>query len=200
MAYGAYRGGLSPSHLTIAGFVVGLSASVGYALAAPGWPSIVVLTLLYQLAYGFDCADGQLARATRRAGPFGAWFDVTVDFVRYIAIGYAILMLLVARHSMPLAPALLISGLFLTGTVVSLHTSISLQRLAGGHSRRDSQPPSALRSLVRTLIDTPFLLLMLCLLRDAVALLVTYVVVMAVGYLFVAIVLALRRFRLAETG
>lgn len=194
IAYGAYRLGLSPSHITVAGAVVGLGASFAYALLPPGPPSIVGLAIAYQLAYGFDCADGQLARASRRTSEFGAWFDVTVDFVRYIAIGYALLALMVWQHGIGLAAALPISGAFLIGTVVSLHTSISLQRQAAlqGHQRG---APSFLRNALRTIIDTPFLLLMLCLLRDAPALLSAYVVLMGLGYLLVAVLLARRRLR-----
>lgn len=197
LAYASYRLGLSPSALTLAGAVVGLGTSLAYALAPPGVGTTLFLIVAYQLAYGFDCADGQLARASRRASEFGAWFDVTVDFVRYLAIGYAILVLLLQQHGLGLAAAVPISGIFMVGTVVSLHTSISLQRLAARQPAQPQAAPSPSRRVLRTIIDTPVLLLMLCVLRDFALLLSFYVIAMGGAYLLVAVMLARRRFQRA---
>lgn len=196
IAFVAMRSGVSPSGITLAGAIIGLSTSLAYAIAPLGITSTAVIAIAYQLTYGFDCADGQLARASRRASEFGAWFDVAVDFVRYVAIGYAVLALLMTHHGIVLWDALAASLMFVLGTVVSLHTSISLQRQAAdkGHQRA---APSGLRNLLRTAIDTPFLLLTLSLLRDYPRLLSAYVSAMGLGYLFVAVLLAARRLRTA---
>lgn len=193
LAYSSFRLGLSPSAVTALGGVVGLAASFGYALGPPGLKAQLALLASYQLAYGFDCADGQLARATRRASEFGAWFDVTVDFVRYIAIGFGILTWLLTGHHLGLMTALVTSGTFLVGTVVSLHTSISLQRQATARGAPAKPAPSLFRDAARTVIDTPFLLLMLCALRDSPLLLTTFIICMGLGYTLIALILARRR-------
>lgn len=200
IAYGAYRLGISPSTVTIAGAVVGLGASFAYAFLPHGPGSVVALAIAYQLAYGFDCADGQLARASVRTSDFGAWLDVTVDYIRYIAIGYALLALLTGGHHVALAVALVISGIFLVGTIVSLHTSISLQRQAAARGNPARGAPSWGRKVLRTIIDTPFLLLALCLLRDSPLLLSVYAVLMGTAYTTVALLLARGRLQRASPG
>lgn len=195
IAYVAWRCGLSPSAVTAGGGILALAASIGYAVLPAGWQSQFALAIAYQLAYGFDCADGQLARATKRASEFGAWFDVAVDFVRYLAIGLALLVWLAQRHAMDLDLAVAVSGTFMVGVVVSLHTSISLQRQSARQDPAARPQPSPLRAALRTVIDTPFLLLALCLLRDLPQLLSIYVVLTGIGYTLVAVVLASRRLR-----
>lgn len=194
LAYGGYRLGLAPSVLTLAGGILGVGTSLAYAILPPGPANVVALALAYQLAYGFDCADGQLARASQRTSEFGAWLDLAVDYIRYIAVGYAILAVLARGQAVAFPVALAASAIFVMGTVVSLHTSISAQQQAKTTGQPRRAPSSPLRSAVRTFFDTPVLLLMLCILRDAAPLLLGYVIAMGLGNLLVAGMLAQQRF------
>ena len=73
LALMAFRLGLPPASLSLLNVLFGLSGSVlcifSGVFGLVGW----------QLAYAFDCADGQLARATGRASPAGARLDVLCD-------------------------------------------------------------------------------------------------------------------------
>lgn len=81
IAVGAVRLGLSPNTLSVLNVLIGLSG----CLAVAGFPSLVP-AVAWQLAYAFDCADGQLARVTGRAGPAGARLDVLCDLVVQIGV------------------------------------------------------------------------------------------------------------------
>src|SRR5215813_3215505 len=80
LAYVGNRVGLTPSALTLVNLVLGVGASVVVVAFAPRaaggglphWLLGLVALLAWQLAYAFDCADGQLARVTRRTSSSGA--------------------------------------------------------------------------------------------------------------------------------
>ena len=79
------RPSVTPDRLTVAGLVLGLSASAAAARAI--WPAALVLWLLSRLADGLD---GPLARRRRAArhGPgrpseAGGFLDISADFVVY---------------------------------------------------------------------------------------------------------------------
>ena len=81
-----HRLGLSPAAISVGNVLIGLSASVLSGVI--GWGSFALVG--WQLAYAFDCADGQLARVTGRASPAGARLDVLCDLVVQISVVTAI--------------------------------------------------------------------------------------------------------------
>jgi phosphatidylglycerophosphate synthase len=111
VALGAYRLGLSPSTLSLLNVLIGVSSSVlclvSGAFGLVGW----------QLAYAFDCADGQLARATGRASPAGARLDVLCDLAVQISVVTAL------ASFCPSAPGYLLA-LFAGTWLVNLVTSV----------------------------------------------------------------------------
>jgi phosphatidylglycerophosphate synthase len=188
IAFVGYRLGLSASFLTVMGAALGLAASTIYATGDLGWPTSIGLMVAFQLAYGFDCADGQLARATQTTSEFGGWLDLATDYIRYIAV--AVLWVLL-RHAAPAVAAVAGVAILLTGTVILLHTTGYLQKLPD----RDavvSQAPAAL-TVFRTFLDTPTFLLLLCLFRNSGGLLLAYALVIGTCYTLVSLVLAARR-------
>ena len=118
IAVGAVRIGLSPNTLSVLNVLIGLSGCLAVAV----FPSSLVPAVAWQLAYAFDCADGQLARVTGRAGPAGARLDVLCDLV--VQIGVVTAVAAAAR-----APAWLAAA-FAGTWLVNLVTSV----LAGGPS------------------------------------------------------------------
>lgn len=78
----AQRARLHPSHLTLCGLAVGIGSSVAiaHAYSTRNLALQMLAVLGFQIAYIFDCADGQLARRTDRASVAGAELDVFVDF------------------------------------------------------------------------------------------------------------------------
>ncbi|GIJ52278.1 hypothetical protein Val02_91640 [Virgisporangium aliadipatigenens] len=84
----AFRLGLAPTVLTVTNLVLGSAGSV--LLLVQGPASAGYAWLLWQLAYSFDCADGQLARVTGRTGPAGARVDVLCDAAVQISLVVAV--------------------------------------------------------------------------------------------------------------
>lgn len=150
----AHRLGLAPTALTLANLVLGLAASLAViALAGPladgDVPAPVVglaALLVWQLAYSFDCADGQLARVTGRASPAGKRVDILADVALQISIVMALAA--IAHAYTPHAPAWLLAG-FAGTWMVNLVTSVLQQGDAAGSLVTSGSPVVRLIKLVR---------------------------------------------------
>jgi phosphatidylglycerophosphate synthase len=129
IAVAAHRLGLPPTALTVANLVLGLAASVTVvALAGPvatggasAWAVGLVALVGWQIAYGLDCADGQLARVTGRGSPAGARVDVLCDVAAQIALVTALSATAVAQR--PATPVWLVAA-FAGTWMVNLVTSV----------------------------------------------------------------------------
>jgi phosphatidylglycerophosphate synthase len=94
----AYRAGIRPSALTLGNLVLGVGASVAVVVLAPhigsvgGWVALGIgAWLLWQVAYWFDCADGQLARVARASSAAGGLLDVLCDIAVQVALVAAVI-------------------------------------------------------------------------------------------------------------
>ena len=82
----AARLGRSPNQMTaVSGtfFLGGMAVLVGFE------PSVLIalsVTVLLQLGFAFDAADGQLARLTGTGSPAGEWLDHVVDAARILVL------------------------------------------------------------------------------------------------------------------
>lgn len=126
IAAAAANAGMHPTVLTLGSLSAGLLASVaaGFGGVQGRWWLGVLALFGWQLAYAFDCADGQVARVTGKGSPYGARVDVLVDFAVQTGVVGAVVAVAAARSHIP---AFLLGG-FATGWVVGLFTSV----LAGG--------------------------------------------------------------------
>ena len=82
----AARLGRTPNQMTA---VSGLFFVAGIAVLAGFEPSVLValsVTVLLQLGFAFDAADGQLARLTGAGSPAGEWLDHVVDAARILVL------------------------------------------------------------------------------------------------------------------
>ncbi|HKN95147.1 MAG TPA: CDP-alcohol phosphatidyltransferase family protein, partial [Thermoleophilaceae bacterium] len=77
VARAAARIGLTPNQITVLSMFLGLLAAAGFA-TGHRW-GLIAGALLLQVAFMFDCVDGQLARYTRTFSRFGAWLDSVFD-------------------------------------------------------------------------------------------------------------------------
>lgn len=179
---------LSPNAVTLLGLVVMLAAAGAYAWS-DGVSGAILAAVLFQLGFAFDCADGQLARATKRQSPFGAWLDVTCDHIRQGCICLALTVVV------PNVAGYLCAALLLAGLSVYLHTVMSI-KVSAAPPMNLSGGANHLRFAIKEWLDTPVFLLMLCLLRQWPELLLAYVA--SYGLLSLARAASLAKLRLAR--
>jgi phosphatidylglycerophosphate synthase len=188
----AYRLGIAPNAITVAGLTFMLTACFPYALgvAPAAW---ILAAILWQIGFAFDCADGQLARATGTASPFGAWLDVACDHIRQSAMALALLYVLI-QASLPLWAAVIGAFVLIAGQSVYLHTA----------SFMNAEKPSELsvrglgalaRQCLRFALDTPVFLLVVCVLRPWPRVLLAYCVFHGLMLLLRAVAIGANRLR-----
>lgn len=111
------RRGVTPTHVTIAAFLLGIAAAM---FVANGW-TIVGLAAWLTSRVG-DALDGTLARETGQSTAFGGYLDITLDMAAYaaMALGFAVL------H-----PALGVAwAMVLAGYVLAITTTLALSDAA----------------------------------------------------------------------
>jgi phosphatidylglycerophosphate synthase len=129
IAFLSDRLGLSPSTLTLVNLLLGLGASVTVVVLAgqaaggtvDGWALGLAALVAWQIAYAFDCADGQLARVTARTSSAGARLDVLCDVAAQIGLVTALGAVAVAYR--PGTPDWLLAA-FAGTWMVNLVTSV----------------------------------------------------------------------------
>jgi phosphatidylglycerophosphate synthase len=129
IAVGARKRALAPSVLTVAN--LGLGCLVSFAVIATAgavageriwaWPLGLLALAGWQLAYAFDCADGQLARVTGQTSAAGGRLDVLCDVAVQISLVAAVSA--VAEAQVPDTPAWLLAA-FAGTWMVNLVTSV----------------------------------------------------------------------------
>jgi phosphatidylglycerophosphate synthase len=140
----AYRLGLPPTALSLVNLFLGLATSITVGLLAHRMNVGIGLAALvgWQVAYTFDCADGQLARVTGKASPAGRRVDVLCDVALQIALVAAVGT--VARAYHPSTPSWLLAAF--AGTWMTNLVTSELQKGDAAQSLITSGSP-----LVRTL-------------------------------------------------
>lgn len=163
--------GMSPNMVTLAGLPFMLAACFPFALGE-GTAAWILAGILWQIGFAFDCADGQLARATKTSGPFGAWLDVSCDHVRQTAMMLAVLVVLV-QNGLPLMIA--VAGVFIlmAGQTVYLHTA-TVMKVEAPKALTVGGIGNMVRQCLRFVLDTPIFLLLVCVLRPWPHLLLAY--------------------------
>jgi phosphatidylglycerophosphate synthase len=156
LATAGARLGLAPTLLTLFNLAIALATAVTVVLLAepvaagsvPAWPVGLVALVGWQLAYAFDCADGQLARVTGQTSPAGARTDILCDVAAQIALVTALATVAVAQR--PGTPAWLVAG-FAGTWMVNLVTSA----LQSGPTAASMVPSRSLPVRVAKLVRDP---------------------------------------------
>jgi len=194
VAWAAFRLRLSANTITIISYPLTLIACAVYLLG-DSVTCILLAALIFQLAFGLDCADGQLARATGKASIYGAWLDIAIDHTKEIAISLT-LMFHLANYGLNWWICAISSYLYLTGTSINLHTVNMLkQGHYPAHGLQGQQ--RKLKNILMTLKDTPTFLLIICMLSFHPLMLACFISV--IGLLNLAGALTLARLRILKS-
>jgi phosphatidylglycerophosphate synthase len=154
IAFAAHRRRLVPTVLTVGNLGLGCLVSfVVVAAAEPvadgriwAWPIGLLALLGWQLAYAFDCADGQLARVTGQSSPAGGRLDVLCDVAVQISLVAALAA--TAEAQVPDTPAWLLAA-FAGTWMVNLVTSVMQGGAQGASIVTSRSLPVRLVKLVR---------------------------------------------------
>jgi phosphatidylglycerophosphate synthase len=123
MALCAHRIGLAPTVLTLGNLALGLTGSVLAIAGASRMNSLLggAALVLWQVAYSLDCADGQLARVTGRAGPLGGRVDILCDVAIQISLVACVVAVTAAyRPDLPQWLAATFAGSWMVNLVTSV--------------------------------------------------------------------------------
>lgn len=156
-AFLSYRGRIRPAMLTLASLLFGVTGCALFTTADTNGLFVLSGSLLV-LSYIFDCADGQLARATETTSYRGAWLDIVVDSTIVVSLALAVLS---QSRDAPQAAAFVGSLLLGGGRVASLLTT-SLSRRSPERTAWQSRGVlRVLRVGYISIIDTPVAYLLL---------------------------------------
>jgi phosphatidylglycerophosphate synthase len=123
---------VTPDQLTAASLVAFLAGAALLAGVEPSVPVAVLATLLLQLGFALDSADGQLARLRGTGSPAGEWLDHVVDSARHLLLHVAVLIGLYRFTDVP-DVVLLVPLAFALVSTVRFFAQILAEQLA----RRD---------------------------------------------------------------
>ena len=100
-AFCASRVGMTPNHLTLlSGVLVTISMIAMPYGVGKGISWALLVALLSMASYSLDCADGQLARATKQTSKFGAWLDHVLDAGKIFIVNFSVGWMLISDPQM----------------------------------------------------------------------------------------------------
>lgn len=158
LAYLFFKLGVSPNAVTLLGGLTGVAGAARLGTAT-NTAHVAAAAALLLLAYSLDCADGQLARATHRASPQGAWLDVAVDSLVIAFLSTSVSFALF-DNGVPPPWSFLLAGAYGASRTVSLVTSRRVKGANGGIQL--AGPWAFARSMYIAMIETPFVYVLLC--------------------------------------
>ena len=135
------RRGASPTTVTAASFALTLAAAAAVALGVRSALALVAGSLLVQLASVVDGCDGEVARATLRTSPQGAFLDSVLDRVGDVVLLAALAVAAGAgTATWPALAAALVGSLFVpylkAAFETTARTSFPTSRLSFGRDAR----------------------------------------------------------------
>ena len=196
-----YGSRVTPNQLTLAGLVTHAigAIAVGVLPLGPSPLYVVLILAIWQVAFGFDCADGLLARARGRTSPFGAWLDQIVDFASHATVFAALALFMTRSLNLTAeASALLAIGTFAANSIQGYAVGLKASSAVTGRAITQGRTGiAAVTVRLLDLTDYPFLLFVSSVLLLAPLVLLGYLVAagaLSVGAVCVQLVLY-RRFK-----
>jgi phosphatidylglycerophosphate synthase len=102
----------------------------GVLLSLPGFVFPLWGALLLNIFSVLDCVDGNIARVTKTAGPWGGWADAVMGFVAYTAVFFGTGVYLYQRT--PWWPFLLVAGLSSSANLLTRAAYQIYKNIEGG--------------------------------------------------------------------
>jgi phosphatidylglycerophosphate synthase len=124
---------VSPSLVTVAGTILHAAGAL-YVLwiqSSASVVDVVVLVLIWQVAYSLDCADGLLARARNESSPFGAWLDQIADFIGHAFLFTALVVFISRALSISAPSSAALAGFVIAGSLLQLFASSQRSSIIG---------------------------------------------------------------------
>lgn len=166
---------VTPNQLTLASMSVGCATSVVAATLAPTQRIVAAIIALvgWQLAYTFDCADGQLARWRDQTSVAGGVLDLLGDYLVHLSVIAAGLHM--AQQSIPERGDLILTAVLAGGWLANLfYTAVVM-------GRRQKEASTATRSILSIAGNLNDYGLQTAVLAIAIAISPAFVLVMLVG-------------------
>jgi phosphatidylglycerophosphate synthase len=107
VSWAALKMGFSANAVSYISVLFSLAGGVLFSF--PGYWIPGAGAVLFNVFSVLDCADGNIARVTKTASPWGAWADAVMGFIAYTAVFFSTGIYLFLRTAF--WPALLITGL-----------------------------------------------------------------------------------------
>jgi phosphatidylglycerophosphate synthase len=131
----ALRMGLSPAFISY--FSALLSVTGGILFAWPDFRLAGIGAVLFNVFSVLDCVDGNMARVSGKAGPWGGWADAVMGFITYTSVFFAVGLYVFWKTLW--WPVLLVTGLtssanLLTRTAYQIYKNIAGESAHGSVS------------------------------------------------------------------
>jgi len=123
----ALRMGLSPSFVSYFSALISIAGGILFAWPIHLYASMGVI--LFNFFSVLDCVDGNMARVTGKAGPWGSWTDAITGFITYTSVFFSIGVYMYWKTAW--WPVLLISGLTSSANLLTRIAFQMYKNLAG---------------------------------------------------------------------
>jgi phosphatidylglycerophosphate synthase len=135
VSWAALKIGLSANAVSYVSAFFSLAGAVLFSLS--GYPLPGAGAVLFNVFSVLDCADGNIARVTKTASPWGGWADAVMGFIAYTAVFLSTGVYLFIRTAF--WPVLLVTGLtssanLLTRVAYQIYKNIVGERAHGSVS------------------------------------------------------------------
>lgn len=144
IARGAARIGVSPTAVSILGFLLTISG-LGLLVAGPSVTRGISAAALMILGYVLDSADGQLARMTGMSSSRGEWLDHVLDAVR-LPLTHVVIAIGLSQVSPVLALIAVLGSVVVSSDFFSQNVGTLIRERAGSAATPLSQAGGTLRT------------------------------------------------------
>ena len=143
---------ITPNQVTFLSAAVAAGACAMIA-ALPGWAWLVAATLIFELSFVLDCADGQLARLRKTASPLGHLLDFLMDELKAMLLFGCVAVRLWRETADERLLVVGLAGLFCLASGIALTSFMRRPEYSGSQPTEDGQPAEIKRGSPLAVIE-----------------------------------------------